>query len=214
MHNIKAVLFDYDGTLRDTGYVVHQSLAVAFKHHGITPPSLEEMAPYIHHHSHVQKQFAPHINKEEFDEIYYAHKKKLVASLELFEHTKQVLSSLKKAGLKVGLVTAMKADEISEEIAKHQFGNIFDVTVGGDEVKQHKPEPDSLLLAVKRLGLSIEEVVYVGDMITDAYAAQKAGLAGFVGITTGLATEEELKQAKSDYIISSLKDLPAIVASR
>jgi len=64
-------------------------------------------------------------------------------------------------------------------VAAHGLGDALDpdAIVGRDTVGTHKPEPESLLAAVERLGSSPEDALFVGDSDRDAAAAERAGVA-------------------------------------
>ena len=55
---------------------------------------------------------------------------------------------------------------------------------------RHKPAPDSLLLAMENLDVSRQEVIYVGDSITDAKTAEAAEVE-FVAVLSGTTTPKE-----------------------
>ncbi len=64
-------------------------------------------------------------------------------------------------------------------VATHGLGDALDADaiVGRDTVETHKPEPESLLAAVERLGATPEDALFVGDSARDAEAAERAGVA-------------------------------------
>ena len=56
------------------------------------------------------------------------------------------------------------------------LGDCLDFVIGSSDVKHHKPHPEGLEMALDRLGLPPERVLYCGDTVLDAEAAQRAGL--------------------------------------
>ena len=56
------------------------------------------------------------------------------------------------------------------------LGDCLDFVIGSSDVKHHKPHPEGLEMALDRLGLAPERVLYCGDTVLDAEAAQRAGL--------------------------------------
>ena len=69
----------------------------------------------------------------------------------------------------------------------------FSVIVGGDNVAEHKPDPEGLLNAAKSLGAEPAEVIYVGDSTTDAKAAARAGMQ-FVAVLSGVTEAHEFEE--------------------
>ena len=59
----------------------------------------------------------------------------------------------------------------------------------------------------------MEGAVYVGDALSDFYAARDAGL-HFIGVTTGLVDESSFRQSGAKRIIASLAELPSIVLGK
>ena len=56
------------------------------------------------------------------------------------------------------------------------LGDCLDFVIGSSDVKHHKPHPEGLEMALDQLGLPPERVLYCGDTVLDAEAAQRAGL--------------------------------------
>jgi phosphoglycolate phosphatase-like HAD superfamily hydrolase len=73
-----------------------------------------------------------------------------------------------------------------------------------------KPSPDGVLKAVQRFSLPKEEIYYVGDGILDIIAAKKAGLR-IVSVATGIYSSGQLRANGADFVIPSLKQLPALL---
>jgi HAD superfamily hydrolase (TIGR01662 family) len=74
---------------------------------------------------------------------------------------------------------AIVSGRIKQSIFKEallELKPFFKETIAYEDTKKHKPNPDPLLLAVERLGVEPAECVYVGDAVTDAQAANAAGM--------------------------------------
>jgi phosphoglycolate phosphatase-like HAD superfamily hydrolase len=69
-------------------------------------------------------------------------------------------------------------------LAEGGLASQFEVIIGGEDVVQHKPHPDGLLLALQRLHLPVTDVLYVGDHPVDAEAASRVGVP-FMAVLTG-----------------------------
>ena len=61
---------------------------------------------------------------------------------------------------------------------------MIDVIVGGEDVRQPKPDPQGIFQVLQIWDMSKEEVLYMGDSVVDAKTAQAAGV-DFAGVTTG-----------------------------
>ena len=80
--------------------------------------------------------------------------------------------------------------------------------ITGDDVKATKPAPDIVRAAAKRLGVSIERCVYIGDTPYDAMAATAAGARSW-GVLTGSHSEAALRAAGAERIWSDVSALYA-----
>lgn len=209
MTKIKAVLFDYDGTLRDSKSLIYEGIEHAFKANNLAVPSHEELAPHMHHHSFVHKALAPEVSYDDFEHELSAKVDELMPTVGLYPYVEDALVVLHNAGYRIGLVTAAKT--ATDDVKRLGIGEYFDVIVSGKDITKHKPDPEGINLALETLGIVANEAIYVGDMMTDMYAAQAAKLRACVGVTFGMANHRELETAGADYIINELIALPAVI---
>ena len=78
--------------------------------------------------------------------------------------------------------------------------------MGGEDVSAAKPSPEGVLIALDRLHVRKEDVLYVGDSVVDAETAQAAGVS-FGGVTHGVTTYAELSAYPHRLIMASLEEL-------
>ncbi|MEO6761225.1 MAG: HAD family hydrolase [Candidatus Saccharimonadales bacterium] len=208
MAKLRAVLFDLDGTLRDTRELIHDALDYAFRAHGLRSPSREELRPYIHHLSFVHDEFASGIDPEAFGASYSARTNELLPQVQLYADVERILSIVHDL-YKVAVVTA--GQSAPQYIERYGLTAYIDTIVGANDITKQKPDPEGIDVALKRLGVEPSGSVMIGDLATDIRAAEAANLATSIGITHGFGTAERLTQAGADYIIDSLAELPAIL---
>ena len=210
-NNIKAILFDLDGTLRDTKDIIIDAYMHAVEVHNGRRPSLQELQPHIHHHSEVYKALSAHVAYEPWLETYRTKLSTAWMEAPFFEHAEQVLQELKMAGYRLAVVTSAEYDRTVEYLSYREVDHYFEVVVAMREGFRPKPEPDMMLDAMRQLGCTPQETITIGDMITDVQAAHAAGIQ-IVGITHGFASRRELEDAGADYLIDRLADFPDILA--
>ena len=87
----------------------------------------------------------------------------------------ELLSSLREAGLTLGIVTGKSRRSWELTTVRPALG-AFDVLVFDDDVQEPKPDPEGLRLALDRLGAGARSAVYVGDSQADMEAAAAAGV--------------------------------------
>jgi phosphoglycolate phosphatase len=141
--------------------------------------------------------------KEKADEV-------MTQNTHLFQDTVHVLSYLKSKGIKTGIVTTKYRYRIDEVLHKNQITHLLDVIVGGDDVKNAKPDPEALLKAIGLLGASKDDVLYIGDSIIDARTANNANV-DFIAVTTGTTAKDDFMQLPHIAVIDSLGALLSMV---
>ncbi|CAN5380871.1 HAD family hydrolase [soil metagenome] len=208
---ISAVLFDLDGTLRDTRDTIYTAVKHAVKEHSGQEVSNEDLADYMHHHSHVHQRFASHVSLAEFERVFHAKLYEMLPSVELYQHAVETIVQLHKAGQKLAIISSAKPAEIRQFLERAGIAQYFDGIAGDDGVLARKPSPEPVLAAIDQLGVAVGECVMVGDMRVDMQAAAAAGVPVKVGITHGFEDADLLKAAGADYIIDSLAELPAVI---
>lgn len=101
-----------------------------------------------------------------------------------FPGVPEAIASLKNAGFTVGVVTSKRAVLATKSLKAHGLFDAFACVNGAEDSTAHKPEPDPLLTAAKKLGVSPDRCVYVGDSPYDLQAAHAANMP-CVGVTWG-----------------------------
>lgn len=96
----------------------------------------------------------------------------------------EAIASLKNAGFTVGVVTSKRAVLATKSLKAHGLFDVFACVNGAEDSTAHKPDPDPLLTAAKKLGVSPDRCVYVGDSPYDLQAAHAANMP-CVGVAWG-----------------------------
>ena len=204
------VLFDFDGTVVDSGGIIlasmrHATETVLDRRYSeaelmanVGGPGLEAQ----------MEAFAPD-RVDELVRVYRAHNEPLHDELEAFHGIEDALVSLKEEGRVLGLVTAKRRATVDLAFARLPLARFFDVVVGGDETERHKPDPAPLHLALSRLAAKPEEAAYVGDSPYDMQAARAGGLYA-VGVTWG-RIHDRGALADADVVVDTAEELLAVL---
>ena len=206
------VLFDLDGTVVDSGGMIlasmrHATQTVLAREIGdeelmaaVGGPSLEAQ----------MRAFAP----ERVDDLvraYRAHNEPLHDELVCCAGMDDVLVGLKDEGRRLGIVTAKRRQTVELAFARVPIAHLFETVVGGDETERHKPDPEPLLLAARRLGAHPAETAYVGDSPFDVRAAKAAGMFA-VAVTWGrIHDRSRLEAEHPDAIVDSAEELLGVL---
>ena len=207
----KVYLFDFDYTLADSsrGIVMcFRNVLERHQHTGITDDEIKRTIGKT-----LQESFSILTGITDADTL-EAYKKEYVKEADvhmtvntfLFPETEEVLTRLKTCGAKIGIISTKYRYRIMELLSKKLPSNFLDIIVGGEDVKEPKPSPEGVLLAIKELGCNKEEVLYIGDSIVDAETAQAAQV-DFAGVLHRATTREELSAYSHVEIMKSLSEL-------
>ncbi len=118
----------------------------------------------------------------------------------------QVLRILREQGFRVGCVTNKSSRFAIPVLELAGLSGFLDLTLCADRNEDRKPSPALLLEACRQLQLSPKEILYVGDSHTDVVAAHAAGC-GAVAVTFGYHKEGALERANPDATVASLTDI-------
>jgi HAD superfamily hydrolase (TIGR01549 family) len=214
---LKAVMFDWDGTLFNSVIPTYESYLVVMDAFGLPNVTLEEFREQSRPNYHDYYRWLG-ISEDDWiaaDETWmncYAHYKK---DCVLFNGTKNALRELKEMNLKLGLVSSGSRERVTSEVNEQGIGSYFDSMVFGDDVgfEHGKPAPESLLMAVKRARVGASNVLYVGDMVEDILMGKKAGTKT-AAVLCGFATPELLMRAKPDLVLRDVSALPKAIKKR
>lgn len=178
--DLRAVLFDMDGTLTDSERLWSISLERVAVHYGgtLTPATREAMvgqdmwATIDMLHAALGVRADPGrtaaMLTRETEEVF-------AAGLPWKPGAQDLLHAVRAAGLFTALVTATHRPLV--EIALNTLGrNNFDVTVAGDEVTRNKPDPEPYARAMELLALRPEDCLAIEDSPAGSRSAIRAGV--------------------------------------
>lgn len=225
MENVKAVIFDMDGTLLDTLTDLNVSLNVALESCGYPPRSLDETREFIgdgifnlvarampdYLKNSLKDDEAAFLQKvgttvEAFKNYYIVHGEDNTAP---YPHITELLRALKREGRKIAVVSN-KVKIAVDELNRRMFFGLIDASAGDGEGLNLKPYPDMLLKVIGNLGVSRDEAVFVGDGDTDIECAKRAGVR-CISVCYGYRSEEFLRQKGGRVFAHDAKELAALL---
>ena len=202
------VFFDLDGTVIDSGAIILASMRHAAREVlGVEPPEEQLMAAVGGPGLEAQmRELAPD-RVDELVTVYRAHNEPLHDQLVSCEGIEDVLVRLKEEGRRLGIVTAKRRATVELAFASVPLGHLFEVVVGGDETQRHKPDPEPLLLAARRVDVHPDDCAYVGDSPFDIRAAKAAGMHAVAVTWGGIHTRAKLEREQPDAIVDTPEEL-------
>ena len=181
--SIKAVLFDHDGTLVDSEGIHCQIWQTVLSRYNIVLPSHEYEKKFVGLQSiDIARQLARNDDCPVTADVLFTQKKQLVNeyladnAFPLIKDVLAVMQSLKQAGITMAIVTGASRASVRSSVKAYGLAQYVDVVVSSDDVINNKPAPDPYLLAVKQLGLQVNDCVAVEDSETGLASAHSAGV--------------------------------------
>ena len=209
----RVVLFDLDGTLIDSGPIIVASMrhaAVTVLGRDYTDAQL--LASVGGPGLEAQMHALDPDRVDELVEVYRAHNEPLHATLEAFDGIPELMLELRRRGHQLGIVTAKRVATVELAFARLPFlRELTDVLVGAEDTERHKPDPDPVIEALRRLGASADEAVYVGDSPFDILAGNAAGAFSIAVGWGGIHPDERLLAAEPDALVHAPKEILGLV---
>jgi HAD superfamily hydrolase (TIGR01509 family) len=199
---LKAVLFDWDGTLVDSAESSFRCYARVFPEFGIPFARADFERTYSPDWYHTYREVG--LPEEHWDAAnarwleHYASEqiRPLLGAVETVER-------LRAAGLRLGLVTSGSRVRVEREMAALGLVPAFAAVLCAGDYQHHKPHPEPLLLALARMEVAPAESVYVGDSPQDVLMARAANVFA-VGIPGPFPNRELLIASAPELLSPSL----------
>lgn len=202
--NVRAVLFDWDGTLADTAEAAFRAYARTFGDYGLHYDTETWARTYSPNWQHTYRCMG--VPVEAWPEAqakwlaYFAEER-----VELIEGAREALEVLERHNILRGIVTSGTRSRIERELLQHDVGRHFLQVICGGDVREKKPHPEALHLCLEKIGVSPEETVYVGDSPEDIQMAHAAGVAS-IAIRGPYPNVDGLLASSPGYLAESLSD--------
>lgn len=211
---INTVLFDFDGTLVNTNDVIIASWQHTYMHYLGREESLEKITacfgePLL---LTMEREF-PEVDPRESAEVYRNFQKENADELvKIFPGIKELLESLKTDGFRMGVVTSRTRESAQRYMDMFGIGDYFEEMVSCDDTEIHKPNPEPILLCLKKMGITAEEALMVGDSPFDIKCANNAGVKSvLVGWRITGDGQTLIDDAREDFTISEPSELVGVL---
>ena len=206
-------IFDLDGTLLDTLTDLAASCNYALRAHGMPEHSIDDVRRFVG--NGVRKLMERAIPDGEanpdfeatfatFREHYMQHS---LDTTKPYPGIEDTLTELKARGCRLAVVSN-KMMAATVELCKHFFPDTIEVAIGENEAEgiRKKPAPDTVFAALKRLGVSGDNAVYVGDSDVDLATARNSNLP-CISVLWGFRDRDFLLDHGATTLITSPKEL-------
>ena len=213
---LQAVIFDFDLTLADSTKAAAACIAYALESLGFEEVpegsvrktiglSLEATLENLTGNTDPEIQ-------TQFKDLFVQHADLvMVGQTEFLEGAHTALLALRDLGLRLAVVSTKYRYRIEAILDRLEGEDLFDVVIGGEDVRAHKPDPEGLRLALQKLEVGAAESIYVGDHVVDAQAAMKVPIS-FVPVLTGATDRGAFLALPHLKILGSVSELPSFIS--
>ncbi len=205
MNSIDTILFDWDGTLIDTALPSFDAFKKAMDASGI-PIELElyEKIYAPNWYSMYEKLGLPENKWEEADTLWLRNYGMSVPNL--VEGAMKVVEELGRRGYSLGIVTSGSRTRVHREINELGLVDAFEAVVCNEDVRNKKPDPEGVRVALRAMDKTPEVCCYVGDSPDDVRMGKNADIYT-IGILGKYPSSAKLQVAQPDFCLESILQL-------
>ncbi len=206
-------IFDLDGTLLDTLTDLAASTNYALRTHGMPEHTIDEVRRFVGNgvRKLMERAVPDGTDNPLFDEAFATFRQYYMEhSLDTtrpYEGVPEMLAALKAKGCHLAVVSN-KMMAATQELCRHFFPETIEVAIGENEAEgiRKKPAPDTVIAALRQLGVGEEGAVYVGDSDVDIATARNSNLP-CISVLWGFRDRDFLLQHGASTLISAPKEL-------
>lgn len=212
--NFDFVIFDFDGTVADTGKGIFTCASIAVKELGFEPLSDAQLRTFVG--PPLLDSFMRTLAVDEYTaakavSIYRAnYSENGIYMFELYKGMDSLIRTLHANGIKLAIASA-KPEKFIRKIIEHlNYGEFFGA-ISAPDLNNTEPSKTALVeSACAGLGADKSRAVMIGDRHFDILGAKEAGVKS-IGVTYGFGSRDELTQAGADFIADSVAGLEKIL---
>jgi pyrophosphatase PpaX len=202
----KGIIFDVDGTLTFTNQLIFDSFNhITKKYLGKSFSDEEVIALFGPTEDVILKE----ICNEDYENArkdYYDYYKNNHQIARLYDGIKELVIDIYSSDTILSIFTGK--GRTSALITLDEFGltNYFDMIVSGDDVKNHKPSPEGILMFLNKHNFNPSDVLMIGDAPSDIIAAKESGV-NIASVVWDSYAEDEVRKLNSKNLFYSVEEL-------
>ncbi len=179
--NFDTYIFDLDGTLLSTLDDLAASCNYALRTNDMPERTTEEVRRFVGNgvKKLMERAIPDGLDNPRFEKTFadfrqhYMHHN--LDTTRPYDGVMEMLSSLKQRGKHIAVVSN-KFYAATQSLCKHFFGDLVEVAIGEREDIRKKPAPDTVIEALRQMGVTKEKAVYIGDSDVDVMTAKNSGM--------------------------------------
>ena len=211
---IKAILFDFDGTLADTAPGIILTMRETFKTMGLPVPDDEAIRQTIGLQLIDGVRILGNFSDEDAERGVKTYRSLFptfeLNHITLFPEVAEGIAELSRRGVRLAICTSRGRESLRRILSRYGLWESFETAVTASDNLPPKPAPDPVLALLDRMGLGADEVLVIGDTTFDILMGSRAGCRT-VAVTYGNHTVEQLERVSPSHMISHFSELLPLV---
>ena len=209
----KKVIFDFDGTISDTGEGILKSAKFALDYYNIEAPDYTELTYFIGPPLLVTFQEKFGVDAAMADKLVKKYRERYtnkgLLESKLYDGIKELLAKLKAENIKLGIASSKPQDYIEALLDHYGVKSYFDVICGVTFSADCESKANIISRCLKELDTSGNESIMVGDKKYDIEGA-KANMIDSVGVLWGYGNRVEFAGAGAKFVAEKIDDIFSI----
>lgn len=205
----KGVIFDFDGVIINSSDIQKYALMESYKI--VVGEGFVSFDEFLSHSGDsLENIFIKMKLPMEMIKPYRRISCEMIPCIKIYDGMVELLEQMKVEGYKCALCTGKDRKRTLEILQRLKLDKYLETIVCSDDVVNPKPYPDSLLLAVKKLGINLEDAVMIGDARNDILCAKSAGVK-VIAVTWGEVPRRVLEQEAPNCIVDTVDELSSAI---
>lgn len=207
----KAVLFDMDGVLIESEWLMRDTSIQALAEYGIQAKH-EDFLEFTgcgedRFVGGVAEKYGLTYTFAMKERAYDFFGQRVMEETQVPEGVKEMIETLHSRGLKLAVCSAADRRKVLYNLmAVGVTEDTFGAFITGSEVERKKPFPDIYLMGAEKLGVDPKDCLVVEDAVSGIQAAHAAGMDA-VGVPTTFSKEELRQRVQPEYLLNQIKEL-------
>ena len=207
----KTYIFDLDGTLLNTLGDLAASTNYALRQYGMPEHTIDDVRRFVGNGvgKLIERAIPEGLANPQYEDVLATFRKHyMLHSLDTtapYPGIESLLYSLRSHGCNVAVVSN-KFYNATVELCRHFFADTVEVAIGERENIRRKPAPDTVFEAMRQLGVSGEDTVYVGDSDVDVATARNSGIP-CISVLWGFRDRDFLTERGATTFVNTPEDI-------
>ena len=207
----KAILFDMDGVLIESEWLMRDTAIQSLAEHGVHAKH-EDFLEFTgmgedRFIGGVAEKYGLKYEKFMKEKAYDYFGQRVMEDTDVPEGVKEMLETLHSRGLKMAVCSAADRRKVMYNLmAVGEDASIFEAIITGSEVEKKKPDPEIYLKGAAAVGIDPKDCLVVEDAISGVQAARSAGMDA-AAVPTTFTLEELKERINPTYLLNHIKDL-------